>query len=71
MIRAVVTLCLVGLLAVPALAQTGAQPTPPPIAVIAPEAYGRGIDALNADDYDRALIDLSLFILLNPTYTRA
>lgn len=71
MIRAVVILCLVGLAAVPVRAQTGAQPTPPPVAVVAPETYQRGIDALNAEDYDRALVDFSLFILLNPTYSRA
>jgi tetratricopeptide (TPR) repeat protein len=63
-------LTLLVLSALPAAAQDAPADEPLP-AVIAPEVYGRAIDALNAEDFDRALLDFSLFILLNPTYSRA
>jgi tetratricopeptide (TPR) repeat protein len=65
-----VLLTLFVLSALPAAAQEAPTDEPLP-AVIAPEIYGRAIDALNAEDFERALLDFSLFILLNPTYSRA
>lgn len=49
----------------PAAGQT--QPQSP--VALAPELIDRGAAAFDAQDYDRALLDFSLFILLNPTYS--
>ena len=51
-----------------ALAQEDAQAAGEPIAV-APELFTQAQQALGAQSYDRALLDSSLFILLNPTYS--
>jgi tetratricopeptide (TPR) repeat protein len=57
--------------ALPAFAQndTTAQQTVP--GVTAPELYARANDALQAQNFDRAVLDYSLFILLNPTLSFA
>lgn len=47
-------------------AQTSSAPP-----VIAGELFNRASDALDAQNYDQAVRDLSLFILLNPTYSPA
>src|SRR5690606_20742366 len=44
--------------------QSGNQQAPP---VVAPELFNQGREALQAGDYQQALLDYSLFLLLNPT----
>ncbi len=44
--------------------QSGNQQAP---AVVAPELFNQGSAALQAGDYQKALLDYSLFLLLNPT----
>lgn len=45
--------------------------TEPPVPVaLAPELIDTGAAAYDAQDFDRALLDFSLFILLNPTYSQ-
>jgi tetratricopeptide (TPR) repeat protein len=51
-----------------ALAQEDAMGAAPPITV-ATELFQQAQQALGAEVYDRALLDSSLFILLNPTYS--
>jgi tetratricopeptide (TPR) repeat protein len=60
------------LAALPAYAQ---QPTPeqtqqPLPVALAPELMDSGAAAFDAQDYDTALVDFSLFILLNPTFSQ-
>jgi Tfp pilus assembly protein PilF len=66
-------LCLLTF-AVPALAQStdpaASGQTPPTLPVAAPQLLQRANAALQADDYERALLDYSLFIMLNPTFSR-
>lgn len=40
-------------------------------AVAAPEVFDRGAQAFDAQNYERAVLDFSLFILLNPTFGEA
>jgi tetratricopeptide (TPR) repeat protein len=72
-------LCLL-IVALPAFAQD-AQPTTPPsgqagaqtqpaLPVAVPELLQRANAALQAENYERALLDYSLFIMLNPTFSR-
>ncbi len=68
--RIFAALVLVGVLlstAVAARAQEGEQGAPPPGFGI----YERGRNALNTGNFDQAVVDFSLFILLNPTDGRA
>lgn len=68
---------LIIVLAVLALTATSAahgqgsagQPSPPPL-TLAPELLARASRALDGQDWDRALLDFSLFLLLNPTYSQ-
>ena len=53
--------------AVPAFAQS---PAPSGPTAVANEVLLRGGDAVQAGDFDRAVVDFSLFILLNPTDAR-
>lgn len=50
------------------------QPTPAPTAeqpsVVAPGLFESSTTALSADDFDRSILDMSLFLLLNPTYSQ-
>lgn len=65
-----VVLIIMLLAAIPAYAQ---QPTPteqPQPVALAPELMDTGVNAFEARDYDKALLDFSLFILLNPTYSQ-
>lgn len=39
--------------------------------VVAPELFDRAVSALDEDNFDRAILDLSTFILLNPTNPQA
>ncbi|MBZ0285337.1 MAG: tetratricopeptide repeat protein [Anaerolineae bacterium] len=39
--------------------------------VVAPDVFDRAGTALDAGDYEQAIIDYSLFILLNPTFSQA
>ncbi len=59
----------------PAAAQATAIPTaqgtPPPAAGLAPELYQRARAALDANDLERALLDFSLFLTLNPQSSQA
>lgn len=69
----VVTLLLCLLAALPAAAQT---PTSPPETqqapiLIAPEVFDRGAAALQAQNVEQAALDMSLFILMNPTFSQA
>jgi tetratricopeptide (TPR) repeat protein len=57
------------LLARPALAQDGAQMMETPITVSS-GLFESAQQALNAGEFDRALLDVSLFVLLNPTYSQ-
>ncbi len=67
--KVVVTLVLMLTLAVPLYAQQDQQQQTP--IAIAPDLFNRANDALTAKDYQSAMVDLSLFILLNPTYSPA
>jgi Flp pilus assembly protein TadD len=74
---------LIGVLlisAVPAFAQT---PNPTPAqqpatgqtggmgpSIVAPELFNRGMSALDNQNFDQALLDFSLLILLNPTFSQ-
>lgn len=58
-------------LALPASAQDSTTTTNPQPNLIAPEIYARAGAALDAQDYETALRDYSLFIYLNPTYSIA
>lgn len=74
---------LAGILLVFAMLATAALPaaaqqsdpatgqTPVTLRLVAPDVLARAEAALNAGQYDRAVLDLSLFILLNPTYSIA
>jgi tetratricopeptide (TPR) repeat protein len=53
----------------PASGQPTSQGSVPPVA--APELFNRAGTALDAQQYESAVRDLSLFILLNPTYSPA
>lgn len=67
---AVLALLLVCVFAQAAAAQQqGQQPALP--AVIQPDLYSRASNALDAQQYDIAVLDMSLFILLNPTFSPA
>ena len=60
--------------ALPAAAQQndpGTAGIQPQMQLVAPEVLTRAEEALNAQQYDRAILDFSLFILLNPTYSIA
>lgn len=67
------------ILVVAALPVSAQQQPPPPVTdsiggvpfVVAPELYVQAGQAAEAGNYARALIDYSLFILLNPTDSRA
>jgi len=39
--------------------------------IVAPELYDRAVTAFQAQDYEQAVLDSSMVILLNPTYYRA
>lgn len=39
--------------------------------LVAPDLYNRAVTAFEAEDYEQAVLDISTFILLNPTYSRA
>ncbi len=54
----------------PAPGDTSGQTTQPSIALAAPEALQRAIDDVGAQQFDQAVLQSSLFILLNPTYAR-
>jgi tetratricopeptide (TPR) repeat protein len=58
------------LVAVPAYGQGQPQTEEQvPIALV-PEVFDSGGAALDAEDYDRAVLDFSLYILLNPTFSQ-
>jgi len=64
------------MVALPVAAQDGQQPSgsqgiTEDMLVVAPDLYTRAVDAFNAQDYEKAVLDASIFILLNPTYARA
>ncbi len=62
------------LTALPARAQQAtpaAQGTPAPFAGLAPDVFQRARAALDAQDYERALLDFGLFLALNPSYSQA
>ena len=68
---AALTLLMVLITVLPAFAQEQPQAEgnqPPP--VLAPELFDRGAAALNEQDFERAVLDMSLFLLLNPTYSQ-
>lgn len=46
-------------------------PTPAPFAGLAPDLFQRARAELNAQDYESALLDFSLFLALNPDYSQA
>jgi tetratricopeptide (TPR) repeat protein len=66
---AVLVSLLVSAFIFPAHAQQAQQPEPP--AVIQPDLFTRASDALDNQQYDKAVLDMSLFILLNPTFSPA
>jgi tetratricopeptide (TPR) repeat protein len=71
--RLMAVLVVVMVMALPTFAQQptdseGMQQVP---IVLAPELIERASSALSAEDYDRALLDYSLFIFLNPTFSQA
>ncbi len=59
-------LLLVMVCAAPAYAQQQQQSAP---ALVASDLFDKGSDLLVAKNYDQAVLNLSLFILVNPTYT--
>ena len=66
-------LLIILLTALPAYAQeqpASGQPQQQAQIALAPELITTGAAAFDAQDYDRALLDFSLFILLNPTYSQ-
>jgi tetratricopeptide (TPR) repeat protein len=65
------SLLLIGLLVSAAAASAQDAEQAPDVPPVAPEFFNRALDALNAEDYERAVLDLSTFILLNPTSGRA
>lgn len=70
--KIVVILIVVILAALPVSAQeadAGSQPSQPTL--ILPDLLTRAESALDAQDYEKAVRDFSLFILLNPTYSFA
>ncbi len=54
--------------AIPVFAQQSSQQSAPPLSV-ATDLLQQGGDYLNNQQYDKAVLDLSLFIMLNPTYS--
>jgi tetratricopeptide (TPR) repeat protein len=62
--------CLLFIGAVPIVAQN-APANPDEEITVAYDLYERGLAALDAGDFDRAALDISLFILLNPTFAPA
>jgi tetratricopeptide (TPR) repeat protein len=46
------------------------QPQQPTIALAAPGTLDRAIAAVNANQFDQAVLDSSVFILMNPSYAR-
>src|SRR5664279_1408774 len=52
-------------------AQPAAQPTQTPISVVDSALFTKATDSITAQDFKAAVLDLSLFILLNPTYSPA
>jgi tetratricopeptide (TPR) repeat protein len=68
---AIIVIIFVAVLAaaLPAVAQQEEEQSQPIILV--PEAFNRGLDALEAQEFDRAVLDFSLVILLNPTFSPA
>lgn len=66
-----VLLVCVLVLAAPALAQTPTEQPPTGALVVLPEVFERAAAASSAGDYDRAVLDYSLFILFNPTFSQA
>ncbi len=77
--RPLILLLCILLAAAPAFAQSadpnpsgqaGTTTTQPALPLALPELIQRANAALQAEDYDRALLDYSLFIMLNPTFSR-
>src|ERR1051325_3705395 len=69
---AVILLFVIVVCALPASAQdqqTQQQTNSPSVA--APDLYNKATDLISAQNYNQAVLDLSLFILLNPTYSPA
>lgn len=58
------------LVALPITAQEGGQQQPGGPIVVFPELYNRAGDATRAGDYDKAIVDYTLFLLLNPTFSQ-
>jgi len=58
------------LLALPGAAQDAGPPTGDAV-IVAPELFQRAINAFQAEEYEQAVLDSSVVILLNPTYSRA
>jgi tetratricopeptide (TPR) repeat protein len=61
---------LTALLVVPVVAQDTGGITEGML-LVAPELFDRAITAFEAQDYEQAVLDASMVILLNPTYSRA
>lgn len=73
--RVVILVLIVFAGALPAYAQQEAAPAgsdqqPAPL-VAAPELFSKAVDALDAQQFERAVLDFSFFILLNPTVSEA
>jgi tetratricopeptide (TPR) repeat protein len=63
-------MCILVVCAIPLLAQD-APANPDAEITVAYDLYERGLAALDAGEFDRAALDISLFILLNPTFAPA
>lgn len=74
--RITLTLLIAIMLVLPAAAhaQQAQQPTPAPQSqpsgIVAPELFDSATSALDAEDFDRAVLHMSLFLLLNPTFSQ-
>jgi tetratricopeptide (TPR) repeat protein len=69
---AIIPIFIALLIAIPAYGQgeqTSPEQTEQGVALLAPELFENGRAAFQAGNYDRAVLDFSIFILLNPTFS--
>jgi tetratricopeptide (TPR) repeat protein len=55
----------------PVVAQDGGPQITEDMLLVAPELFARATDAFQAEDYEQAVLNASMFIFLNPTYSPA
>ncbi len=72
MLKKIMIFLLVTALAVPVFGQQASQSSQPPtLPVLGGDIFQKGSDALQNQDFQGAVLDFSLFILLNPTFSPA